>query len=131
VLCLIGIALAITFEGQNIAFLSAVAASIGAATNFPALVLAIYWRGLTFAGTVSGMLVGLVSTLVVIYLSPLIQVDILHHAAPIIGLRTPVIITIPLSFAVTIIVSLMTRSAEERQHFAAVEERLVLGTEAA
>ena len=50
------------------------------APTFPALVLSIFWKRLTTAGAQASMIVGTVSTLVLIYLSPTIQIDILKHA---------------------------------------------------
>ena len=53
------------------------------------------------------MIVGTVSTLALIYLSPTIQIDILKHAGAWFPLRNPGIVTIPLSFVVAIVVSLL------------------------
>jgi cation/acetate symporter len=111
-ICVIGVVLGMIFKGQNIAFLAGLSATIAASTNFPALVLGIFWRGLTSAGAHAGMAAGFIATLGLIYMSPLIQIDILHNAAPLIGLRNPGIISIPLAFAVSILVSLVTRSAQ-------------------
>ena len=127
-LCAGGVMLAIAFQGQNIAFLSAVVSTIAASTNFPALVLAIYWKRLTFAGTVCGMLAGLVSSLVIIWLSPLVQVAVLHNASAPISLNGPAIITVPLAFAVTVAVSLLTgRAARPDEE---VQRRMAEGWEA-
>src|ERR1051325_4079943 len=75
VLGIIAVVLGITFEGQNVAFMVSLAFAIAASGNFPALVLSIFWRRITTAGAVSSMLFGTVSTLLLIYLSPTIQID--------------------------------------------------------
>ena len=128
-LCAAGIWLAIAFQGQNIAFLSAIAGTIAASSNFPALVLAIYWPRLTLAGAASGMLAGLLGSLTVIWFSPLVQMGILHHASAPIPLNGPAIITVPLAFIVCVVVSLLTRRGDERSKFRAVESSLVEGWE--
>ena len=125
--CLAGVYLGITFQGQNIAFLSGLASSIAASTNFPALVLAIYWRRFTAAGAIAGMLTGLLACTVLVWLSPFIQVDTLHHATAPIGLSTPGIIAIPLAFLVSVVVSLLTWKPSNATQFDRVERAMVLG----
>jgi cation/acetate symporter len=107
-LCAGGVWLAILFQGQNIAFLSAVSGTIAASTSFPALVLAVYWKCLTLAGAASGMLAGLFGSILFIWFSPLVQIAVLHHPTAPLGLNGPALFTIPLAFAVTILVSLTT-----------------------
>jgi cation/acetate symporter len=126
-LCGIGIVLAIAFEGQNIAFLSAVAATIAASSNFPALVLAIYWKRLTLAGAVSGMLAGLLGSLAIIWMSPLVQIGVLHHAAALFPLNGPAIVTVPLAFVVSVVVSLATHRGAEPERSALVAQEMARG----
>ncbi len=77
VISILAIILGIAFEGQNVAFMAGLAFSIACAANFPSLVLAITWRRFTTSAAVASILVGTLSSLVLIYLSPTIQVDIL------------------------------------------------------
>jgi cation/acetate symporter len=107
-LCIGGVALAIMVEGQNIFVLSSISATIAASTIFPTLILSIYWRGLTYAGTVAGLAFGLVVGLTLLYMGPLVQMQMLGRPAPMIALAAPAIITVPLSFIVMWVVSLMT-----------------------
>ena len=51
---LLAILLGITFEGQNVAFMVGLAFAIAASTNFPILLLSIYWKKLTTRGAVIG-----------------------------------------------------------------------------
>lgn len=125
-----GISLGILFRGQNLAFLVGLSNAVAASANFPVLILALFWRRLTTAGAVTGMLVGLCSSVLMIYLSPLIQVDILHHAAPIITLRNPGIFTVPLAFIAAIAVSLATYRPAQAVQYASIERRMLLGNEA-
>jgi cation/acetate symporter len=109
-----------------VAFMVSLAFAIAASGNFPALVLSIFWRRCTTAGAVTSMLLGTFSTLVLIYLSPTIQVDILRNSTASFPLNNPALVTIPLSFAAGIVVSLLTR--EHAQEHAAHERRMHLGT---
>jgi cation/acetate symporter len=81
VLGVIAVVLGITFKGQNVAFMVSLAFAIAASGNFPALLLAMFWRRATTSGLVASMLVGTFGALILIWLSPTIQVDILHHEA--------------------------------------------------
>ncbi|MFN8670043.1 MAG: sodium/solute symporter [Gemmatimonadaceae bacterium] len=126
----IAVMLGIVFKGQNVAFMVSLAFAIAASANFPALLLSIFWRGCTTLGVVTSMLVGTISTLLLIYLSPTIQVDIMHHEQAFFPLKNPALITIPLSFAVGIVVSLASSDPEAREKFAQVERRVHLGAKA-
>ena len=97
------------FQGQNISYVSALGLAIAASANFPVLLLAIFWRGLTPAGAFAGMGTGLVLSLVLIWLSPLIQVAVLHQPSAIFPLQNPGIVTVPAAFLAAILVSMATR----------------------
>jgi cation/acetate symporter len=124
---ILAIVLGIVFKGQNVAYMVSLAFAIAASGNFPALVLSIFWRRCTTAGAVTSMLVGSVTTLVLIYLSPTIQVDILGRADAWFPLKNPALVTIPLSFVTGIVVSLLTPERAADEGFAAVEKRMHLG----
>lgn len=105
---LVAVVLGITFKGQNVAFMVSLAFAVAASANFPALVLCIFWRRCTTAGVVSAILTGTVLTLALIALSPTVQVDILHRSGAWFPLKNPALIVVPLSFAVGIVVSLLS-----------------------
>ena len=123
----VGVLLGITFKGQNVAFMVGLAFAIAASANFPALVLSIFWRRYTTAGAVTSMLLGTAATLVLIGLSPTVQVDVFKHATAWFSLRNPALITMPLSFAAGVVVSLCTASQKEAAGFADVQRRMHLG----
>jgi cation/acetate symporter len=123
----IAVTLGITFKGQNVAFMVSLAFAIAASANFPALVLAIFWRGYTTAGAVTSMAAGTLLTLLLIYLSPTIQVDILKHESAWFPLKNPALITMPLSFAAGILVSLLWREPSAAAGHDALARRLHLG----
>jgi cation/acetate symporter len=124
---ILAVVLGIVFKGQNVAFTVSLAFAIAASANFPALVLAIFWRGYTTAGAVTSMSLGTILTLVLIYLSPTIQVDLLGKESAWFGLKNPALVTIPLSFLAGILVSLLISEPQAREAYAAVERRLHLG----
>src|SRR5687767_5571821 len=128
-LAIVSILLGITFKGQNVAYMVGLAFAIAASANFPALVLSIFWRRLTTAGAQASMLVGTLSTVVLIALSPTIQIDILKNTEAWFPLRNPGLVTIPLSFVVAIGVSLLRPVPLEEERFRLAARRLHLGVE--
>ena len=129
VLALVAMALGIAFKGQNVAFMVGLAFAIAASANFPALVLSVFWRRTTTAGAASSMIVGAASTLTLIALSPAVQIDLLHHTTAIFPLKNPALVTIPLSFATGILVSLLRPDRASEARHAALETRLLLGAD--
>jgi cation/acetate symporter len=128
-LATISIVLGIAFRGQNVAYMVGLAFAIAASANFPALVLSIFWSRLTTGGAQASMLVGTVSTIVLIALSPTIQIDILRNETAWFPLRNPGLVTVPLSFVVAIGVSLLWPVPLEEERFRLAARRLNLGVE--
>jgi cation/acetate symporter len=126
-LAVVSIVLGIAFKGQNVAYMVGLAFAIAASANFPALVLSIFWPRLTTVGAQLSMLAGTVSTLALIWFSPAIQIDILKHTDAWFPLRNPGIVSIPLAFAVAVIVSLLKPVPSEARGFIELERRLHLG----
>ncbi|MBI3736347.1 cation acetate symporter, partial [Candidatus Sumerlaeota bacterium] len=100
---------------------------IAASANFPALLLSIIWRRFTTAGAVASMVVGAVSALVLIYVSPTIQIDILKKEHALFPLKNPALVSIPLSFIVGIVVSFLSPDLESERKFEELEHRIHLG----
>ena len=132
------IVLGVLFEGQNVAFMAGLAFSIACAANFPALVLSIVWRRFTTPAAVASILVGTVSSLVLICLSPTVQVDVLGKTLAQIAdawwfvpLRNPAIVCMPSSFVVAIVVSLVTRERNADQTFDEMRHRVMFGSQPA
>jgi cation/acetate symporter len=128
-LAVLSIVLGIAFKGQNVAYMVGLAFAIAASANFPALVLSVFWRPFTTRGAQASMIVGTLSTLLLIFLSPTVQVQMLGKAAAIFPLANPGLFTIPLSFAVGIAVSKLFPEAAADAAFPAMQRRLHLGAE--
>ena len=73
--------LGIVFQGQNVAYMVGLTFSIAASANVPALVMSVFWKKFTTWGAVCSILFGTIATLLLIYLGPTIQVDLLFGKA--------------------------------------------------
>jgi cation/acetate symporter len=112
VIGVLAVVLGIGFKTQNIAYLVALAVSVAACSNFPLLLLAIYWRGLTTLGAVLGGSVGLIGSVLLTILGPAVWVKVLGYATPVVALDPPTLIVMPLAFVVCIVVSVLDRSTQ-------------------
>jgi cation/acetate symporter len=124
VLGLVAIALGIVFKGQNVAYMVGLAFAIAASANFPALVLSMFWRRFTTRAAQVSMLVGTLSSLILIYLSPTIQIDVLKNSSAWFPLRNPGLVSIPLSFAAATLIASLWPEPDAEARFAEVEQRV-------
>src|SRR6186997_805227 len=129
VLAVLAIVLGIVFKGQNVAYMVGLAFAIAASANFPALVMSMFWRKFTTRGAQASILVGTISTLVLIYLSPTIQIDLLKQTTAIFPYRNPGLFTIPLSFIVGILTSLAAPERAAAEGFTRLEHQIHVGEE--
>jgi cation/acetate symporter len=114
----IAILLGILFKDFNVTFLVGWAFNIAASANLPALVMLLFWRGTTKQGITASITVGLLASLAWILLSTDAYVNLygLPATRAPMPFNQPGIVTIPLGFAVLILVSLMTRGSGRRQN---------------
>ncbi|MBA8841309.1 cation/acetate symporter ActP [Ochrobactrum sp. RH2CCR150] len=110
VISLASMALGLLFENQNIAFIVGLVFAIAASANFPVLLLSVQWRNLTTRGAVSGSLVGLVSSLVLVLLSPSVWTSTLNLGPAPFPYDNPALFSVPLAFLTTWLVSTLDRS---------------------
>jgi cation/acetate symporter len=127
VLGVLAIVLGIVFKGQNVAYMVGLAFAIAASANFPALMLSMFWKPFTTRGAQASILFGTIATLVLIYVSPTIQIDLLGHETAWFPYRNPGLFTIPLSFAVGVIVSWLTPEPAAAEAFAKLEQQIHFG----
>ncbi|WP_420995026.1 cation/acetate symporter ActP [Cupriavidus sp. 30B13] len=111
VLGVLSILLAILFEKQTIAFIVSLTFSIAASSNFPVLLLSVYWRGLTTRGAVAGGALGLVTAVVLTILSPTVWVQVLDHGSAIYPYEYPALFSMLAAFAGIYVFSVTDRSA--------------------
>ncbi len=128
-LAVFSIVLGIAFKGQNVAYMVGLAFAIAASANFPALLLSMFWRPFTTRGAQMSILFGTVATVVLIWLSPTIQMDMLGHQTAYFPYRNPGLFTIPLSFVVGIVTSLLSPEPAATAGFSRLEHQIHLGEE--
>ncbi len=121
------IVLGIVLEGQNVAFMVGLAFAIAASANFPALLMALFWRRFTTAGAVASIVTGAVSALVLIYISPTIQEDVIGNDSSLFPLKNPALVSMPLAFVTGIVVSLLRPEPRAVERFIEAERRHHLG----
>ncbi|MDO9510994.1 MAG: cation acetate symporter [Bacteroidales bacterium] len=106
---IIAIILGIIFKDQNVSFLVGLAFAIAASANLPAIIMILFWKKTTAKGISWAIVVGMVSSLGLILLSPtMYEIYGLPAKSAPIPLQNPGIITIPLGFLVLYLVSLFT-----------------------
>jgi cation/acetate symporter len=111
----LAILLGIIFKGVNVTFLVGLAFAVAASANLPSIVMMLFWKGTTARGITASILVGIVSSVGLILLSPtLFGLYGLDPAAAPVPLNNPGIVSIPLSFLTLVVVSLLTRG-DKRQ----------------
>lgn len=109
------VGLGLAFEGQNVSYLVSLALAVAASANFPLLILAMYWPGLTTAGAIAGGVVVLVCTISLLVLGPAVWVTILGNAAPVFPSGYPALYAIVAAFGTMIGVSLLTKRPSQHQ----------------
>jgi cation/acetate symporter len=114
---LVAIILGIVFQGMNVSFLVGWAFAVAASANLPAILMILFWKRTTAQGVVASILVGTVSALGIILLSPDMFMRYGYSAveaaakAPM-PISQPGIFSIPLSFVTLVVVSMMTRKPQ-------------------
>jgi cation/acetate symporter len=134
-LCVIGLGilaviLGIAFEKQNVAYIVALTFSIAACANFPILVLAVFWRGLTTRGAVAGGYVGIFGSIGLLLIGPTVWTNVLHMGPAIFPYDFPTFVVLPAVLIVSYVASVTDRSASaeaERGAFDAQEIRSETG----
>ena len=122
---ILAILFAIALKTLNVAFLVGLAFAVAASANVPAIVLTLYWKRFNTTGTIVGMLVGLISSLVLIIVSPAVMgVDeatvVVRHliqAKALFPLDNPAIVSVPLGFIAAIVAALATQDAKAASSF--------------
>ena len=109
---IVAIYLGIVFEGMNVSFLVGWAFAVAASANLPAILMLLFWKKTTAPGITASIVVGLVSALGLILLSPdmWVRYGLLPQDAPV-AFNSPALISIPLSFIALVVVSLMTQNS--------------------
>ena len=115
VIGVLAIVLGLWFEGMNVSYLVGWAFAIAASANLPALLMLLFWKGTTRQGIIAGVLVGLISSLLWVFVTPDMFTAIYKFDAKgaWVPLNQPGIVTIPLSFLAIVIASKMTQNGRQ------------------
>ncbi|MDC7122069.1 cation acetate symporter [Cellulomonas fimi] len=127
-------------NGQNVAFLVALAFAVAASANLPTILYSLFWKRFNTSGALWSMYGGLISCIVLIAISPVVsgKVDpntgaslsmirdtsIDFHLIP---LENPGIISIPLAFLLGILGTVLSKEKPHPEKFAEMEVRSLTG----
>jgi cation/acetate symporter len=118
-------------QGQNVAFLVALAFAIAASANLPTILYSLYWKRFTTRGALWSMYGGLGSALVLILLSPVVsgtETSIIKTTDfSLFPLTNPGIISIPLGFALGWLGSVLSSKKEDRAKAEEMDVRSLTG----
>ncbi|WP_242891374.1 solute symporter family protein [Actinomadura litoris] len=135
----LAIVLAVVARNLNVAFLVALAFAMAAAANLPAIVLSLFWRRFTPGGAVAGIYGGLVASLVLVVLSPVVsgKVDpvtgenlslfpkgVDFHLFP---LENPGLVSIPIGFLCAVVGTFVTRGTADPARYDDLAVRALTG----
>lgn len=116
----ISIALALFAQKMNVAFLVSLAFCVAASANLPVIIFTIFWKKFNTAGAISGMLVGLITALVLVVVSPNVfdpSGKAIIAAEPLIHLTNPAIISVPVGFLAAFLGTIISRRKEDPAKF--------------
>ncbi|QCG97435.1 cation acetate symporter [Azospirillum sp. TSA2s] len=122
---IVSIILGIAFENQNVAFMVGLAFAIAASTNFPVLLMSMFWGKMTTRGAVMGGAIGLISACVMIVLGPTVWKAVLGHPTAIMGYANPGVFSIILAFAGIWFFSITDNSAQAQKERKDFEDQYV------
>jgi cation/acetate symporter len=122
---LVAVLLAYAFEKQNVAFMAGLALSVAASCNFPVLATAIFWRGTTTRGAVTGALAGLISSVVLVVLSKTVWVAVFGFKSALFPYENPALFSMPLAFLFIWLFSVTDKSARAVRERAAFDAQFV------
>ena len=122
---ILAIFLGIAFEKQNVAYIVALTFSVAACTNFPILVLSIFWRGLTTRGAVVGGYTGIFGSIGLLLIGPTVWTKVLNMGPAIFPYDFPTFVVLPAVLIVAYIVSVTDSSESGKKERAAYDAQMV------
>ncbi|WP_458113784.1 cation acetate symporter [Arthrobacter sp. R1-13] len=118
-------------NGQNVAFLVALAFAVAASANLPTIIYSLFWRKFTTQGAVWSMYGGLGSAIVLIIFSPVVSggaTSMIKDANfAIFPLSNPGIVSIPLAFFLGWLGTVLDKQREDTAKQAEMEVRSLTG----
>jgi len=116
----VSILIALVAQKMNVAFLVSLAFCVAASANLPVILFTIYWRRFNTAGAITGMLSGLISSLIIVFFSPNVFSPVEGAAIlvgePFFSLTNPAIISVPLGFIGAYLGTLLSREHDLKRY---------------
>jgi cation/acetate symporter len=98
----LSVILSLFAQKLNVAFLVSLAFCVGASANLPVIIYTIFWRRFNTAGAITGILVGLLTSLILVAVSPNVfnptPGKAIFVGTPLTSLTNPAIISVPVGF---------------------------------
>ncbi|WP_309977810.1 cation acetate symporter [Arthrobacter oryzae] len=118
-------------NGQNVAFLVALAFAVAASANLPTIIYSLFWRRFTTQGAIWSMYGGLASAIILIALSPVVsgtKTSMIQTANfAVFPLSNPGIVSIPLAFFLGWLGTVLDKKLEDTTKQAEMEVRSLTG----
>ncbi len=127
-------------NGQNVAFLVALAFAVAASANLPTIIYSLFWKRFNTAGALWSMYGGLVSCVLLIALSPVVSgkvdpatgesLSMIRDTGvdfAVFPLENPGIVSIPLAFLLGVVGTLLSKEKPHPEKFAEMEVRSLTG----
>lgn len=113
---LISTIFALRLENMNVTFLVSLTFTVAASSNFPVLLLTIYWKRFNQSGAIAGMVAGLIASLACLILGPhIMNLNGGWIASdPVFPLYNPGIVAIPVGFICSIAASLLFQKSSKQ-----------------
>ncbi|WP_432547360.1 solute symporter family protein [Kineococcus sp. SYSU DK004] len=127
-------------QGQNVAFLVALAFAVAASANLPTIIYSLFWKGFTTRGAMWSIYGGLISCLVLIAFSPVVSGKVDPNTGASLSvirdtsvdfswfpLENPGLVTIPLAFFLGWLGSVLGKERGNEKRAAEMEVRSLTG----
>ena len=115
----VSILLALFAQKMNVAFLVSLAFAVAASANLPVSLCTVFWKRFNTAGAITGMLTGLISTVILVALSPNIwdpAGKAILIGEPLFPMSNPGIVSIPLGFLAAYVGTFLSSSKDDAKY---------------
>ena len=118
--------------GQNVAFLVALAFAVAASANLPTILYSLFWKRFNTTGVLWSMYGGLISCVLLIFLSPAVSGTpksmFPHLDFAIFPLRNPALVSVPLAFLLGYVATVLSpQDSADEARYVEMEVRALTG----
>ncbi|PRS28277.1 solute symporter family protein [Bacillus pumilus] len=127
---ILSIILALFAQSLNVAFLVSLAFAVAASANLPLIIFTVFWKRFNSTGAIAGSLVGLLSALIIVSLSPSVwdpSGAAIFTGDPLIPLSNPGIISIPLGFLAAYLGTIFSSEKADEDTFTEIQVKAHTG----